>query len=200
MAGKLQIYDHTPHTREIHRKSHLAHRSNIIPRISNIPATMDEKGVVLNKDIFEALSCDKRIEILKSLNSRRKTNSELSKELSLNASTTHHHLEKLEETELIQPIHSGHKWIYYELTPKGNALLNPDGDTKYTVLISSLLTYTVTIAAIYTYYSIPRLHASPLYPQYIEDPYLLLFAAALTAAVLQTILIVLWYRKKGTSL
>ncbi|NLO78207.1 MAG: winged helix-turn-helix transcriptional regulator, partial [Methanomicrobiales archaeon] len=61
---------------------------------------MDEKGVILNKELFEVLSSDIRIDILKSLNTRRKTNSELAKELSLKASTIHHHLERLDDTGL----------------------------------------------------------------------------------------------------
>lgn len=157
---------------------------------------MDEKGVVLNKELFEVLSCDTRINILKSLNTRRKTNSELAKELSLKASTIHHHLERLDETGLIKSIDSKNKWIYYELTPKGNALLNPVENMKYSIVLSSLLTYTTAFAALYTYCTIPRLHAKPFYPHIINDPFFFLLIVGLTAVVLQTLIIVVLYLKK----
>ena len=165
-------------------------------RCHTLPIVMDEKGVILNKELFEVLSSDTRIDILKSLNTRRKTNSELAKELSLKASTIHHHLERLDDTGLIKSIDSNHKWIYYELTPKGNALLNPPKNTKFTIIISSLLTYTTAFAALYTYYTIPRLHVKSLYPHLIDDPFSLLFLVALIAVLLQTVIIVAWYLKK----
>lgn len=157
---------------------------------------MDEKGVILNKELFDVLSCDTRIDILKSLNSRKKTNSELAKELSLKASTIHHHLERLDETGLIKSIDSKNKWIYYELTPKGNALLNPTEKTNFSIVLSSLLTYTTAFAALYTYYTIPRLHAKPLYPHVIDDPFFFLLTVCLTAVLLQTLIIVVLYLKK----
>lgn len=157
---------------------------------------MDEKGVILNKELFDVLSCDTRIDILKSLNSRKKTNSELAKELSLKASTIHHHLERLGETGLIKSIDSKNKWIYYELTPKGNALLNPTEKTNFSIVLSSLLTYTTAFAALYTYYTIPRLHAKPLYPHVIDDPFFFLLTVCLTAVLLQTLIIVVLYLKK----
>ena len=56
---------------------------------------VDRSEVILDKEIFEVLSSDKRIDILKSLNTRRKTNSELAREFSLQESTMHHHLTHL---------------------------------------------------------------------------------------------------------
>ncbi|MBP2134134.1 DNA-binding transcriptional ArsR family regulator [Methanomicrobium sp. W14] len=159
---------------------------------------MDKKSIVLNKDIFEILSCDTRIDILKSLNSRRKTNSEISKELSLRSSTIHRHLEKLEETGLIKSIDSENKWVYYELTPAGDALINPNKNNNFIIYLSSLLTYITTIAALYTYYTIPRLNSKSLFPLLIEDPFCVLFAVCISAIILQTIIILVFYFKNRT--
>jgi len=157
---------------------------------------MDEQGIVLNKDIFEILSSDTRIKILKSLNSRKKTNSELAKELSLESSTIHHHLKQLDETGLITSLDTGNRWVYYELTPNGIALMNPDGNTKFSVILSSLITYTTAFAALYTYYTIPRLQAKPLFPHMAEDPFLLLGIIGVVAILLQTAIIARVYLKK----
>ncbi|WP_052418631.1 ArsR/SmtB family transcription factor [Methanolacinia paynteri] len=165
---------------------------------------VDKSEVILDKEIFEVLSSDKRIDILKSLNTRRKTNSELAREFSLQESTMHHHLMKLEEAGLIQPVDSKNKWIYYELTAKGDAILNPDKDTRFTILISSLLTYIAAFAAFYTYISIPKLSSKPFDQGILESltrhlatsPFLSLFVICLIIAIAQTIVLVFYFLKK----
>jgi ArsR family transcriptional regulator, arsenate/arsenite/antimonite-responsive transcriptional repressor len=170
----------------------------------NGSATVDKSEVILNKEIFEVLSSDKRIDILKSLNKRRKTNSELAREFSLQESTMHHHLMKLEEAGLIQSVDSKNKWIYYELTSKGDAILNPDKDTRFTILISSILTYIAAFAAFYTYISIPKLTSKPFDQSILESlmrhlttsPFLSLFVICLIIAIVQTIVLVFYCFKK----
>ncbi len=85
----------------------------------------------LDKNTIKALSADTRVEILKSLKSRRKMPSELSKELGLATSTITEHLKNLENVGLIQKKDTDHKWIYYELTGKGSNIVQP----KYPVNI-----------------------------------------------------------------
>ena len=74
-----------------------------------------------NANTFRALSSPTRLKIIKSLNSRRKTQSELAGELHLHVSTIKEHLDNLVDAELIVQIDDGHKWKYYELTRKGKA-------------------------------------------------------------------------------
>jgi len=95
---------------------------------------MDDK-IVLDKKSFEALAADTRVKILKSLKERRKTLSELSKELKMSVSGTKEHLETLEGAELIVKIDDGHKWKYYELTKKGSDIVGPK-ELKVMVLLS----------------------------------------------------------------
>ncbi|WP_052297242.1 ArsR/SmtB family transcription factor [Methanolacinia petrolearia] len=157
---------------------------------------MGKKNFILNKDVFEILACDTRIDILKSLSSRRKTNSEISKELSLQTPTIYRHLEKLEGAGLIKSVDSNNKWVYYELTPIGNALINPEKENNFSILLSSFLTYITTFAIVYTYYTMPKLTSAPLFPHLLGDPFLILFFAGITATVLQTLIIINFYLKR----
>lgn len=91
--------------------------------------------IVLDKKTFEALAMESRIRILKALKERRKTQSELSKELALAPSTVSEHLEKMLEAGLIARKKDHHKWIYYELTEKGDHILSP---TRASVFVFAL--------------------------------------------------------------
>lgn len=95
---------------------------------------MDDK-VVLDRKSFEALAADSRVKILKSLKERRKTLSELSKELGMSVSGTKEHLQTLEDAELIVKMDDGHKWKYYELTRKGKDIVGPK-EIKVWILLS----------------------------------------------------------------
>lgn len=79
----------------------------------------------IDRKTLKALGADTRMDILKSLKQRRKTSSELSKELKLAPSTILEHLGKLEGADLVKREETGHKWIYYNLTKKGTNLVKP---------------------------------------------------------------------------
>jgi len=64
-----------------------------------------------------------RIQILKVLGERRHTLSELSKRLNLSKTTVLHHLQILEKSGYIVRVDEGRKWIYYELSDNGRAIL-----------------------------------------------------------------------------
>ncbi|WP_456477702.1 winged helix-turn-helix domain-containing protein [Geoglobus ahangari] len=64
-----------------------------------------------------------RIQILKILGERRHTLSELSKRLNLSKTTVLHHLKILEKSGYIVRVDEGRKWIYYELSDDGRAIL-----------------------------------------------------------------------------
>ncbi len=63
---------------------------------------------------MKALSSETRWRILESLKQRRKTVTELAKELGLAPSTVYEHLEILEGAGLVRKIDEGRKWKYYE--------------------------------------------------------------------------------------
>jgi DNA-binding transcriptional ArsR family regulator len=99
----------------------------------------EEEKITIDKKTFKTLASDTRIGILKSLNVRRKTLSELAKEHRMSVSTVKEHLDNLVGAGLIVQMDDGHKWKYYELTRKGSAVLNPEEKKVWIMLSLSLL-------------------------------------------------------------
>ncbi|MBU0533150.1 winged helix-turn-helix domain-containing protein [Candidatus Micrarchaeota archaeon] len=108
--------------------------------------------IVLDRTSFEALAADTRVKILKSLKERRKTLSELSKELNMSVSGTKEHLETLKKAGLIERIDDGHKWKYYELTKKGKGIIGPK-EIKVWILLS--ISTVALIFSIFSMLSLP---------------------------------------------
>jgi len=78
--------------------------------------------------------------------------SELSKELNLAPSTIVEHLNILEEAGLIDRKDTGRKWIYYELTSKGEGLIAPKFPIQFVLVLSLGLIFMLSgIANIYSY-------------------------------------------------
>ncbi len=95
---------------------------------------MEEK-IILDDTSFKALSSDSRVSILKNLNTRRMTLSELSKRLELENSTIKEHCNLLVKANLIKQIDEGRKWKYYELTSKGKNIIEPNLVEQIRVLV-----------------------------------------------------------------
>jgi predicted transcriptional regulator len=94
------------------------------------------ESIILDLKSFIALSSRSRISILKKLDVRCMTVTELSKTENLAKSTVHEHLEKLLDAGLIGKKEGNHKWTYYEITEKGIILLHPQEKNKILVLLS----------------------------------------------------------------
>ncbi len=95
---------------------------------------MAEEKITLDREVFKTLASGTRIEILKSLDRRRKTLSELSREFGMSVSTVKEHLDNLVRAGLIEQKDEGYKWKYYELTKKGRSILHPE-DKKIWILL-----------------------------------------------------------------
>lgn len=95
---------------------------------------MAEEKITLDRDTFKTLASGTRVDILKSLDRRRKTLSELSKQFGISVSTVKEHLQTLVKAGLIVQDDDGHKWKYYDLTKKGKRILHPE-DTRIWVLL-----------------------------------------------------------------
>ncbi|MEM5778209.1 MAG: metalloregulator ArsR/SmtB family transcription factor [Candidatus Aenigmatarchaeota archaeon] len=93
----------------------------------------------IDRKTLKALAADTRLDILKSLGKRRKMPSELAKELNLATSTIVEHLNKLEEANLVKKEETGHKWIYYNLTEKGESLIKPKIPVQFVIVLSITL-------------------------------------------------------------
>ncbi len=106
---------------------------------------MDSGGakITLDQESFKALASDVRVGILKRLDVRRETVTDLSNLLELSKPTLLEHLEKLQTAGLVKRIDEGRKWIYYELSDKGRKILHPER-----VAITLALATAVALAAI----------------------------------------------------
>ncbi len=110
---------------------------------------MDPGGgkITLDQESFRALASDVRVEVLKRLDARRETVTDLSNLLGLSKPTLLEHLEKLQSAGLVKRVDEGRKWIYYELTDKGRKILHPER-----VAITLALGAAVVLAAIGAFY------------------------------------------------
>ncbi len=95
--------------------------------------------VTIDRRTLFALASETRIEILKKLDERRMTLTELSKKLDLSKTAVKEHLDKLVQAELVEKVDEGRKWMYYELTEKGRRILHPESKTKIILLLSSVI-------------------------------------------------------------
>ena len=87
---------------------------------------MDEEFRVSRK-LLKTLTVDTRANILKALEERPMTASELSRRLNKHVTTIAEHLQKLRESELVERIERpGRKWVYYRLAKEGRKVLHPE--------------------------------------------------------------------------
>jgi len=107
--------------------------------------TMDSGGakITLDQESFKALASDVRVGILKRLDVRRETVTDLSNLMTLSKPTLLEHLEKLQSAGFVKRVDEGRKWIYYELSDKGRKILHPER-----VAITLALGIAVALAAI----------------------------------------------------
>lgn len=99
---------------------------------------MRENKISLDRRVLRALVSDTRVDILKKLDERRRTITELSKELNLTKATVHEHLSKLSDAGLTRKDDdTRHRWVYYELSENGKEIFHPHERTKIEILIAS---------------------------------------------------------------
>lgn len=105
--------------------------------------------ITLDREVFKALASDTRLDILKALDVRQKTVTELARELDLNKATVFEHLEKLTQVELVNKLEDDRKWVYYQLSWKGRRLLHPEKITLALLLSTALGTLLTAFAALW---------------------------------------------------
>ena len=92
--------------------------------------------ITLDRETFKVLASDTRMDILKTLDGKHLGLNEIAKISNLNKATLHEHLSKLNEAGLIKrTAREGHKWVYYQLTWKGESLLHPE-NAKIVILFT----------------------------------------------------------------
>jgi DNA-binding transcriptional ArsR family regulator len=118
--------------------------------------------ITLDQESFKALASDVRVEILKRLDIRRETVTDLSNVISLSKPTLLEHLEKLQAAGLIKRIDEGRKWIYYELSDKGRKILHPERVAITLALASAVVL--AFIGAAYLLFAGNSIGAAPAAP------------------------------------
>jgi DNA-binding transcriptional ArsR family regulator len=92
--------------------------------------------ITLDAETFKALASSTRLTVLRALDQRRKTLTELARDLNLNKATVHEHLQLLTAADLVRKRDDeGRKWIYYELTWRGEKILHPQETTTFNLLL-----------------------------------------------------------------
>jgi DNA-binding transcriptional ArsR family regulator len=110
----------------------------------------------MDKKVFEALASDTRIAILKELDQRQRTVTELANSLGMAKATIHEHLAKMIEVGLIEKEDTQRKWTYYRLTRKGRSILHPHEMTKILLLLgSSILAFLGGVSQVLKSISVP---------------------------------------------
>lgn len=105
--------------------------------------------VELDKKALFALASDTRLEILRSLQSMRRTVKQLAEAVGIDKAAVHRHLKKLVEGGLVKR-YVDHGFVYYGLNRKGRDLLNPNEHTKIVILLSSSLVVFLAVALVLT--------------------------------------------------
>ncbi len=93
-----------------------------------------EDKITLEKGVFKALASDTRVKMLKLLDKRRHTQSEIASDLGFSIPTVKEHLSEMENAGLVKQVDEGYKWKYYELTEKSKCILDPDRKRVWIVL------------------------------------------------------------------
>lgn len=112
---------------------------------------MSEAKITLDRETFKALASDTRLDILKLLDQRQMTVSELGRALNLNKATCFEHLTKLVEAGLVNKLEDDRKWVYYALTWKGRRILNPEKITFALLLSSSFAALVTGVVTLWFY-------------------------------------------------
>jgi DNA-binding transcriptional ArsR family regulator len=82
--------------------------------------------IPLDREALKALSSETRVSILRLLERRRHTQTELAQALDIAVPTAKQHVEALQEAGMVEVHEEGRKWKYCGLTTKAKHLLNPE--------------------------------------------------------------------------
>jgi len=102
----------------------------------------DEEELKVSKKLLKTLTVDTRTNILKNLEKRPMTASELSRKLGKHVTTISEHLNVLKKSDLIERVERpGRKWIYYRLTKPGQKIIHPTSYRWVFVFVVAFFTF-----------------------------------------------------------
>ena len=109
----------------------------------------DEEKLKISKKLLKTLTVATRTDILKNLEKRPMTASELSRKLGKHVTTVSEHLNVLKKSELVERIERpGRKWIYYRLTKPGQRIVHP---TSYRWVFAFAVSFIAFIGSLYLF-------------------------------------------------
>ena len=107
-----------------------------------------DSDIVLDSDDLAVLSSKTRIAILKVIDKKDSTITELAEELGISKASVHAHVAELESSGLIEA-DKVRKWHPYSLTKKGRQILHPHKNTRVVIMLG-LIVFCMT-AGIYSF-------------------------------------------------
>ncbi len=110
---------------------------------------MDNK-IAIDRNILKVVSSDSRVTILKLLGKRKRTLSDLSRELGLSNPTVKEHLDLLLKAGLIKKEESTRKWKYYSITSEGKQLFEPTDKKLFLALVLTFLGAIIICTLLFT--------------------------------------------------
>ncbi len=99
----------------------------------------------LDQPTLKALAGETRVRILKLLDKKQMTPSDIASELKMSLPTVGEHLKALVDAELVEKEETTRKWKYYSLTQKARMLLHPNTTTIWFVLGMFLFSAAATV-------------------------------------------------------
>jgi len=127
----------------------------------------NDERITLDRSTFKALASETRVDILKLLEGKQKTVSELARDMNMNKATMYQHLEQLREVGLVKRLDGDErnttikadpleeptvgpprKWVYYKLTWKGKNVVNP-GKVKFAVMLAVIGIISIAVIALF---------------------------------------------------
>ncbi|NIO43968.1 MAG: ArsR family transcriptional regulator [Candidatus Aenigmarchaeota archaeon] len=115
-----------------------------------------EKEFKISRRMLKVVTADTRIDILRALEERPMTASELSRHLNKHVTTVSEHLNILEKSDLIERVERpGRKWVYYKISNSGKKLLHP-GYNRVVIFLSISVILIAGLALISSYYFIQQ--------------------------------------------
>lgn len=96
-----------------------------------------EEEIRISRNLLKTVTVDTRASILKLLEERSMTASEISRALNKHVTTVSEHLEMLNESGLVERLERhGKKWIYYKLTKDAVRILHPKVYSRWVLVLS----------------------------------------------------------------
>ncbi len=114
-----------------------------------------QQRIGLDQQTLKALAAETRVKMLKLLDKKPLTQSDLASELKMSLPTIGEHLQALAHADLVEREETTRKWKYYSLTQKARILLHPNTTTIWFVLGLFLFSAAATFLSAINYFTSP---------------------------------------------